>query len=296
MIGRPRFVEAVKSSGLLLDTMQFQEIVAVETATELSAARGAQMILFSVKTTDTESVARELLPFVLPETIILSMQNGVDNAQVIDAITGANVLPAAVYVAAAMTEPGQVKHSGRGDLVIGPNNQLTAHVATIFERSGISCRISDNIEGDLWTKLIWNCAANAISALGNVNYAQLTANADGFGVLNNVVNEVLAVARAAGVQPTGLEHSQPGAVVAQNLAEQMGAARSSTARDLASGKRTEIDSLNGYVVRRGRELGVPTPVNHTLYTLVKLAEGTANDGSDDGASYKKLLLQANCDR
>jgi 2-dehydropantoate 2-reductase len=88
------------------------------------------------------------------------------------------------------------------------------------------------------------------------------------------VYEVLAVAHAAGIQPPGLEDPQAAQAGAYKIAEQMSATRSSTAQDMMRGKRTEIDSLNGFIARKGRELGVPTPLNHALYTLVKLAEAS----------------------
>ena len=273
MIGRAAFVEAVKRNGLFLDTLQIQETVRVEAATELSAARGAELILFCVKTTDTETAARELAPFLDRQAIVLSLQNGVDNAEKIRVASGIKALPAVVYVAASVPEPGRVKHVGRGDLVIGPRSERTERLAAIFERAGMPCRISDNIEGELWTKLVMNCAANAISALGRVSYGEIAGSEDARKLVGNLVQEVLAVARAAGVRVPGMENPEAGIAAALKLAAVMSHATSSTAQDLQRGKRTEIDSLNGYVVRKGEMLGVSAPVNHALYTLVKLAEG-----------------------
>jgi len=272
-IGRPAFVEVVKKNGLLLDTLQFQEAVRVEASTELSAARGAEVVLFCVKTTDTAATARDLAPVLSSDATLVSMQNGVDNAEQIRAAAGIEALPAAVYVAASVPAPGRVKHGGRGDLVVGPRNEKTERVAAAFARAGVPCPISENITGELWTKLLMNCAGNAISALGRVNYGQIAASADAGRVVESVVHEVFAVARAAGVRLARLEDPQIALGAALKLAEQMNKATSSTAQDLLRGKRTEIDSLNGYIARRGAELGVATPVNHTLYTLVKLAEG-----------------------
>ena len=273
MIGRPAFVEAVRKNGLFLDTLHFQESVQVEASTELSAARGAEIILFCVKTTDNAATARALAPLLAPGALVLSLQNGVDNVEQIRAAAGIEALPTVVYVAASVPEPGRVKHVGRGDLVIGPQSEKTERVAALFARANVPCRISQNIEGELWTKLVWNCALNAVSALGRAKYGQIAASADAWKVVENAVYEVLAVARAAGIHPPGLEDPQAALAGALKIATQMAEALSSTGQDLNRGKRTEIDSLNGYVSRRGAELGVPTPVNHALYALVKLAEG-----------------------
>jgi 2-dehydropantoate 2-reductase len=273
MIGRPAFIEAVKKNGLFLDTLQFQENVRVEASTEISAVRGAEIVLFCVKTTDNAATARTIAPLLEPNAIVLSFQNGVDNVEQIRAAAPIEALPTVVYVAASVPEPGRIKHVGRGDLVFGPRNEKTERVANLFSRGNVPCRISDNIIGELWTKLIWNCALNAVSALGHAKYGQIAASADARKVVETAVDEVLAVARAADIHPPGLEDPKAAIAGAFKIATQMAEALSSTAQDMNRGKRTEIDSLNGYVSRRGTELGVSTPVNHALYALVKLVEG-----------------------
>ena len=275
MIGRRAFVEAANQGGLVLDTLQFQAKVRVEASTELAAVDGAEVVLFCVKTTDNAPTARAIAPLLAKGALVLSMQNGVDNAEQIRAAAAIEALPSVVYVAASVPEAGRVKHVGRGDLVVGPKNPKTERIAALFSRAHIPCRISENIEGELWTKLVWNCALNAVSALGRAKYGHIAGSADAWKVVETAVYEVLPVARAAGIDPPGLE--DPGAALAGawKIATQMAEALSSTAQDMNRGKRTEIDSLNGYVWRRGAELGVPTPVNQALYALVKLAEGRA---------------------
>ena len=275
MIGRAAFVEAVRRNGLFLDTLQFKESVRVEASTELEDVRGAEVVLFCVKTTDNAATAKSLASLLPAGALVVSMQNGVDNAEQIRAASGIEALSAVVYVAASVPEPGRVKHAGRGDLVVGPRNSRTEQFAALFEGAGVACRISDNIAGELWTKLTWNCALNAISALGRAKYGQIAASPDARKVVETAVYEVLAVAKAAGVHPPGFEDRQVALAGAFKIATQMAEALSSTAQDMNRGKRTEIDSLNGYISRRGAELGVPAPVNHALYTLVKLVEGRA---------------------
>jgi 2-dehydropantoate 2-reductase len=273
MIGRPAFVEAVRKNGLFLDTLHFQESVRVEASAELEAVGGAEIVLFCVKTTDNAPTAKALAPLLAPGALVLSMQNGVDNVEQIRAAARLEALPSVVYVAASVPEPGRVKHVGRGDLVVGPKDEKTERIASLFSKANVPCRISENIEGELWTKLIWNCALNAVSALGHAKYGQIAASPDGWKVVETAVYEVLAVARAANIHPPGLEDPKTALAGALKIATQMAEALSSTAQDMNRGKRTEIDSLNGYVSDRGAELGVPTPVNHALFALVKLAEG-----------------------
>jgi 2-dehydropantoate 2-reductase len=272
MIGRPAFVEAVKKDGLVLDTVNFREVVRPDASSDMAAVAGANLVLFCVKATDTATTAKELAKHIAPSAILVSLQNGVNNAEEIYAASGLDALPAVVYVAAAMPTPGQIKHLGRGDLVIGPANKKTESVAKLFTDASVPCRISENIAGELWTKLIWNCALNALSGLGKVTYGEIVGSADARRLVATVVDEVLAVAKAKGIHPPGLEDPKVALAGAFKVAEQMSGTRSSTAQDMARGKRTEIASLNGYIAKQGEELGVPTPVNQALYTLVKLQE------------------------
>ena len=272
MIGRPAFVEAVRKSGLRLDTMQFQETVHPAASTDIAAAAGADFVFFCVKTTDNASASKELAKHISPSAVVFSLQNGVNNAEEIRKASGIEALSTVVYVASSAPAPGVVKHLGRGDLVIGPHSSVVDKTAAFFERAKLPCRVSDNIEGELWTKLVWNCALNAVSGLGRVTYGEIIDSEDAKRVVEAIVYEVLAVAKKKGIHPPGLEDPKVALAGAYQIGRQMSGTRSSTAQDMERRKRTEIDSLNGYVARLGAELGVLTPVNHTLYTLVKLQE------------------------
>jgi 2-dehydropantoate 2-reductase len=280
LIGRPQHVEAITRNGLLLESIHFHEHIPVSASTDVAAVRNAEIVLLCVKTPDTEEVARSLAPHLANGAIVLSLQNGVDNVERMRAAARIEAIAAVVYVAAEMTAPGCVKHGGRGDLIIGDlrrnhrsdssRRQTLEHVAALFTRAGVPCRVSEDIEADLWTKLIMNCAYNAISALTRARYGRIAADPPLCDVMRQIVEEALAVAHAAGVRManTGLVDA------AWKLAGTMPAAISSTAQDILRGRRTEIDSLNGYVARGGAELNVATPVNQTLHALVKLLEET----------------------
>jgi 2-dehydropantoate 2-reductase len=278
LIGRPPHVEAIARHGLFLDGLQFQEQIPVSASAEVSAVRGAEVVLFCLKTLDTEEAAKSLAPHLAPNAAVISLQNGVDNVERIRSAAKIDAFAGVVYVAAAMTAPGRVKHSGRGDLILGDlpgrggeerdrRGQLES-IAALFVRAGVPCRVSENVEGELWTKMIVNCTYNAISALGRARYYRTTRNAWTREVMVKVIEEALAVARAGGVRLPEVNVVE----TVLKISESMANATSSTAQDLARGKRTEIDSLNGYLVRRGAEVGVATPVNQTLHALVKLLE------------------------
>jgi 2-dehydropantoate 2-reductase len=280
LIGRPKSVDGVRlAGGLFIESREFQELVPIAATTDPGAVAGAELVLLAVKTLDTVTAACSFAPYLDPDAVVVSLQNGVDNADRIRSEIGLDVIPAVVYVAVAMTGPARVKHSGRGDLVIGRPAEHPARrgglaldeIARAFGRAGVSCRVSDNVTGELWVKLIMNAAYNAISAVAKTTYGAIAADPGARLVMRAVLEEAVAVARRAGVSLPGDDLLE----AVYRLGQAMPAAISSTAQDLDRGRPTEIDSLNGYLARRGAELGVPTPVNQTLQTLVKLREATA---------------------
>ncbi len=274
-IGRKHFADSVNSNGLVLDKPEGQERIGIKASVDISAIRECTLILLCVKANDTSKTAKEMAPFVRPDATLVCLQNGVDNTDKVHAAANIVALPAVVYVAVSVPKPGRVKHLARGDLIIGHSGKAT-ELADVFIRAGIPCRISENIEGELWVKLLRNCALNAISALGQVRYGQIAQSEDGRKLMEQVVDEVLTVARAANVVLPGVHDRQSGMAAAMGLATEMADAFSSTAQDLNRGRLTEIDALNGYIARRGAELGIPVPANHALFTLVKLFEQKAD--------------------
>jgi len=153
--------------------------------------------------------------------------------------------------------------------VIGPDSAAVQRIARAFEQAGIPCRISENIAGELWTKLVMNSAYNAISALTHARYRYIVEDPEVRHVMKEIIREVVAVGTASGVVLPDVEDLTAAAF---KLGETMATATSSTEQDIARRRPTEIDSLNGYVDRRGKELAVPTPVNSTVYALVKFIE------------------------
>jgi 2-dehydropantoate 2-reductase len=180
------------------------------------------------------------------------------------------VAAAVVYVATEMAGPGHLRHHGRGELVIEPCGAGEAIARALIE-AGVPTSISQNVRGALWAKLILNCAYNAVSAIAQLPYGK-TAQGEGVpALMRDLVDECLAVAQAEGVLVEGDAHA-----TVRRLAASMPSQFSSTAQDLARGKPSEIDYLNGFIVRRGDALGVATPANRVLWALVKLIEGKSN--------------------
>lgn len=266
LVGRSRHVAAMRDGGLRLEIGSKVRSIPVEASTDTAALRDAEVVLFCVKSTDTDRAAAAMAPHLGRDSVVLSLQNGVDNPERLAAALAQEVIGAVVYVATEMAGPGHVRHHGRGDLVIGMSPS-TEKIAAAFRAAGVRADVSDNVVGTLWAKLIVNCAYNALSAIAQLPYGRLVQGEGVPAVMRDVVDECLAVANAAGVQVPGDSWQ-----AAQRIAQSMPGQLSSTAQDLARGKPTEIDHLNGFVARKGEALGVATPVNRTLAVLVKLLE------------------------
>ena len=272
LIGRAAHVEVFRKSGLHFEGLKFDERIPVEANTSAEAVRGAKLVLFCVKSTDTDAAAAAMAPFLDADALVANLQNGVDNAERIQARISQPVIPACVYAATEMAGPGHLKHHGRGDLVIGTLGRAgpdaLAHVKECFEAAGVPVAISDNVAGELWAKLVANCAYNAVSAISQLPYGVMIESPGVRELMRDVTEEVAAVAKADGIRmlPDLLDR-------VYGIARAMPTQKSSTAQDLARAKPSEIDHLNGYIVRRGEALGIATPANRALWSLVKLLEG-----------------------
>ena len=266
LIGRSAVVDAIRRDGLLLESSEFSGRVVVQADTSPAAVKGAELVLFCVKSADTESAGAAIASHLSPQASVLSFQNGVDNAARFSAVLGRHVIPVVVYVAVETAGPGHVRHHGRGDLVIGPSVSSAA-IALLLTAAGVPTEVSARVLDALWSKLIINCAYNALSAISQLPYGELVRAPHVLETMRNVFNECVAVAKADGITlPDDLWQSL------MDISVNMAGQRSSTAQDLARGRRSEIDHLNGYVLRRGQELGLSAPANLALLCSVKLME------------------------
>ncbi|MEM5314930.1 2-dehydropantoate 2-reductase [Paraburkholderia sp. JHI869] len=266
-IGRPSHVAAMSQDGLRIQSQAFDVRLPVRAETQIEAAASADVVFVCVKSTDTAEAARRLGQVLAPGAIVVSLQNGVDNAALLRERVAQPVICAAVYVASEMAGPGHLLHHGRGDLAIEATPHSEA-LARVLRAAKIPTQIAADVHATLWQKLILNCAYNAVSAI-----VQLPLGAMGHrdalrATMRDVVAECLAVAAAEGVH----FEDDAACMVERIEATIPGGQFSSTAQDLARGKHSEIDYLNGAIVQRGTIAGIATPANRMLHTLVKVLE------------------------
>lgn len=270
LIGRANHVDAIEAQGLRLQTLGFDEYVRVHASTDPADLGNCDCVLVCVKSADTEQAGTLIRPHIRTDTQVLSLQNGVDNAQRLAVSLQTPVIASVVYVGTEMAGPGHVRHHGRGELVIGdgPTSQTCASWLT---EAAIPTTVTPNIEGALWTKFIINCVYNALSAITQMPYGNLVQSPGIWTTMKQAFDECNQVAQAKGIR-----FDQPVWPMVETIARTMQGQMSSTAQDLRMGKATEIDHLNGTLVKMGESVGIATPTHQALWSLVKALESKAN--------------------
>jgi len=274
-IARPERTQALNSLGLEMDCKTFHEIVKVKASSDLSTLRDADLVLLSVKSLDTERTLAEVKSVLPSKAVILSLQNGVANIDIASKIITNPVYAAVVYVAAGMIGQSTMKHHGRGELLVGSlgvasptDDQNLSEICKLFEGAGVPCSIAPQIKRDMWLKFLVNCSFNAISGIGQISYGEMVKSPSIVKLIEEITKEFLAIAGFEDVNITMAEALAANDSIARTMVTQV----SSTAQDLAKGKMTEMDFLNGYIVELGKRHGVPTPYNESVHALVKMME------------------------
>ena len=261
-VGRRRHIEAIQNHGLTIDSkLTGKHNVRINAIEELIAVKPPDLVLLTVKSYDTEATARSLREVVAPQTVVLCLQNGIDNHEIAGAVLGASrVHPTVVYVGVRIPEAGVVEHVTRGEIILPEN---LSQLSPVFQDAGIPAKTTDNILGMVWNKLLLNASCNALGMLSGASFGELAASAEARVVILGAVDEIVRVAEAKGIRIPGENF---GAQILKT-AEGLGPGLSSMLQDVRAGKRIEIDALNGSVVRLGQQFGIPTPYNSTLLAI-----------------------------
>jgi 2-dehydropantoate 2-reductase len=270
-IARGETLRALKQNGLVGQSIYGDfHLERVHATNQPEATVVCDLVLVCVKSYDTEQAARLIRPTVGPDTTVLSLQNGVENEDVLAREVGSsNVMGGMAYIGAELVRPGVVVHSAAGHIVFGERDgQRTPRaerLEQIFHDAGIQAQLSPHITTVLWDKLAWNAAFNAITTLTRSTVGEILAHSRTRVLVRDTMLEVIAVAQAQGL---GMKESRADEHIAGSEHPPLSTFATSMSQDLARGKRLEYDALNGAVVRHGERLGVPVPINQTLYGLL----------------------------
>jgi 2-dehydropantoate 2-reductase len=276
---RPERVAAIKARGVVIKTPQ--EVWRIPEASAASAATGLgpqELVMICVKAFDAEAALADVLELVGPKTMVLTLQNGLGNwEKLAGVVEPGRVLGGVTNCGATVAGLGEIDLRGLGETVLGEpplkgrDGPLTPRLRRLqrtFERAGFPTALTTNLTGRLWTKLIVNAAVNALCSLLDCPNGKLLESPNAEALLKLAAAEAAAVAEAAGVALSTDDPLDHVKAVVRNTAENV----CSMVQDLRTGRRTEVEFINGAVVAEGHRRGVPTPVNLALTNLVKALE------------------------
>lgn len=265
-------IEAMQRAGLRMLDGGVERTVKVHAATSCAGLAPMDLVIVLVKSFDTAAAIEAAAPVVGEHTVVLSLQNGLGHEDILAEVVGRRrVLAGKTYVGGVMTGPGRITIGTRGKLTLigeldGSMSGRVQAIAHAFNRAGLETTVSPNIVGTMWDKLLINVATGALSAITGLPYGGLYSLAEVEATAVAAVAEAIAVARAGGVQLSIAEPRQAWEMAAAGLPAEF---KASMLQSIEKGSRTEIDFINGSVVRWGERCGVPTPVNRALIACVK---------------------------
>jgi 2-dehydropantoate 2-reductase len=266
--------DALRKEGLTVETPCGNHHISLSTVTTEAKEIGqVDLIVIAVKAYDTELAMKGALPLLSDKTVVLTLQNGLYNIERIARITGTNrVLGGTTAHGATQLSHTHIRHAGSGETIIGVlNGEQVLQVDKISEllnQSGVETKITDDVNGAIWSKLLVNAAINPLTALTRITNGKVIECNELVDVQRRVVDEVCAVAKRKKVI---IHFSDPAAKV-KEVCTATASNQSSMLQDILNGKRTEIDYINGAVVAEGKACGVSTPYNQILTRLVKALE------------------------
>ncbi|MCG5078025.1 ketopantoate reductase family protein [Paraburkholderia tagetis] len=280
-------VDTMRQDGLRVDDASGSRQVRVRATTQASEAGAADVVIVLVKSFHTDSAIRGALDLVGSETVVLSLQNGLGHEDILaDAVGRERVLAGKTYVGGVLRGAGHIesgvvsKYTYIGEL----DGRITPRVQTLanaFSAAGLATMVSDNIVGTMWDKLLVNVATGALTGLTGLTYGQLYDEPLLKATSLAAVAEAIAAAQAAGVKLSMTDPEQAWILAAEGLPA---AFKTSMLQSLEKGSVTEIDFINGSVVRWGQKHGVPTPVNATLVACIKGIERAMADHQLEGVA------------
>jgi len=265
LIARGKQLEALQQKPLIVHSIKgdFEiKVKATDTPTD-----PVDLILFTVKSYDTETAIELCKPIITDNTIIMSLQNGVDNEEKIgNAIGKEKVIPALTRIGISLESPGVLNHQASGLIVFGEDNgektERITEISNLFEKANLDYKVSGDINYEIWSKYMFNIAFNQLCAITHQTCGKLIKEQKKLAEL--VLKEVVEVGKAKGVSLTNENVTKT--LTLKPIFENF---KPSMLQDVEKGKKIEFEAFSGTVVKYGKELGIPTPYNYTVYTLLK---------------------------
>ncbi len=291
---RPKTLAAVQQNGLTIRSSSGTFTVRPQVAADATQLPSPDLIILGVKAYDLEEVMAQIEPVMTDRTVILTLQNGIDTEdRLIGWMKRDCVVGGVAFIYSKIVEPGVIDHYKKGAVAIG---ELMGHesdrllkIRDVFTSAGLPCQLSKDIRRSKWEKMCWNCVFNPITVLINDRVAKALEHPEMLRMIHHIVDEITAVSAAVKVP---LPSDMPDRVV--KWTQEIRDIHTSMYDDWKAGRPTEIDYLNGYIVQKGRELGIPTPVNEALTAMIKTITEKEKSGAGvlriDGAVVQPVSL------
>ena len=291
---RTKTLAAVQESGLTIRSAEGTFTVRPQAASDPRELPRPDLIMLGVKAYDLDEVLNQIEPVLTEQTVILTLQNGIDTEdRLLARLQRDCVVGGVAYIYSKIAAPGVIDHYKKGAIAIGElmgyESERLLAIRALFTAAGIPCHLSKDIRRSKWEKMCWNCVFNPITVLIDDHVAKALDHPEMTGVIRQVVGEVAAV---SAVMKVPLPLDMPERVV--KATQEIRDIHTSMYDDWKAGRRTEIDALNGFIVKKGREFGIPTPVNEALTAMIKTLTDKEQSGTGririDGAVVQPVSL------
>jgi 2-dehydropantoate 2-reductase len=275
---RPDRAKQIEQNRIHIEGISGERRVSVKITADPADIGKADLVLICVKSPDTSSAANHAAPLVKENTVVMTLQNGLGNVErIAEAVGPEHVIGGTTSQGATLLDIGHIRHAGKGETTIGEINgkisERLQNLQKLFEECGFPTKLTDDLDGLLWSKLVINVGINALTAVSRMRNGKLIEYEGTRAVLRAAVQEAIEVASKAGIR---LLFNDPVAKV-EDVCRATAANISSMLQDVLRKRRTEVEYINGAVVRRAAELGISTPVNETLTRLVQTIEKSYSD-------------------
>jgi len=266
---RPKTLAAVKQNGLTIRSAKGSFTVHPPAASDPRDLPVPDLIILSVKAYDLDEVLTQIEPVLTDHTVILTLQNGVDTEdRILARFQRDCVVGGVAFIYSKIAAPGVIDHYKKGAVAIG---EMMGHqsprllaIVDLFKQAGIPCQLTDDVRRSKWEKMCWNCVFNPLTVMIDDKVAKALDHPEMLRVIHQIVGEVMAVAATAKV-PLASDMAEKVVRWTQEIRD----IHTSMYDDWKAGRPTEIDFLNGYVAKVGREFGIPTPLNDLLTAVIK---------------------------
>jgi len=276
-------VNTMNEKGLSMQvTGEEARVVKIKATTDPAEVGIADAVIFLVKGTTTDESIRKSLPMIGEDTIVLTLQNGIGNAdKIAEVVDVSNIAFGVIEFSSVMIGPGAIRYELADGVIFaktadGKDNQKFKNLVEQMSESALNVYISDDVDFRVWDKLIINANYNSLCAITGLTMGELMDQQQGMELMEDVTKELVAVANAKGIGlefEAGMEHIKDlGAKVRNHYP--------SLTQDVARKVPTEIDFINGAIVREGKKNNIPTPVNETIVKLIKVIENTYEYGKE----------------